>query len=215
MGYEPQPVPAKISPCFVPDPLLFKGIRSFISLCDQLDDASLKKKSLEQALTRYDRAAGVRRMKIPSNKLACRALFLQAAREERGRILFGGQWEKTCGMLLPFVESVPFPSLYLEFPLVGEPFLDVTVLYSALIVTNSYLLSQKNIDMLARLRVNKCQVTIDGLGDKHDATRRLAGGGSTFERIESNLRNGKIPFRVVIRQNVHSGNLTEVPKVRA
>ena len=33
-----------------------------------------------------------------------------------------------------------------------------------------------------------CQVTIDGLGKKNDVTRRLAGGGPTFERITDNLK---------------------------
>ena len=87
--------------------------------------------------------------------------------------------------------------------------------YSAGIVTNGYLLSQKNIDLLERCRVSSCQVTIDGLEEKNDATRRLAGGGPTFERITGNLRNGKIPFRVTIRQNIQESNLDEVPKVEA
>ena len=47
--------------------------------------------------------------------------------------------------------------------------------YSAGIVTNGYLLSQKNIDMLERCRVNSCQVTIDGLEENNDVTRRLGG----------------------------------------
>ena len=87
--------------------------------------------------------------------------------------------------------------------------------YSAGIVTNGYLLSQKNIDMLERCRVTSCQVTLDGLGEKNDMTRRLAGGGPTFARITDNLRNGKIPFKVQIRQNVQESNLDEVPKVKA
>ena len=87
--------------------------------------------------------------------------------------------------------------------------------YSAGIITNGYLLTQKNIDILDRCKVSSCQVTIDGLGEAHDATRHLAGGGATFDRIISNLRNGKIPFRVNIRQNVQESNLADVPKVRA
>ncbi len=87
--------------------------------------------------------------------------------------------------------------------------------YSAQIITNGYLLSQKNIDMLDRCRVSSCQVTLDGLGEKNDATRRLAGGGPTFARITDNLRKNKIPFRVDIRQNVQQSNLGEVPKMKA
>ncbi|MBQ3373943.1 MAG: SPASM domain-containing protein [Oscillospiraceae bacterium] len=86
--------------------------------------------------------------------------------------------------------------------------------YSAGIITNGYLLTQKNIDILERSSVSSCQVTVDGLGGQHDATRHLAGGGATFDRIIRNLRDGRIPFRVSIRQNVQESNLAEVPKVR-
>ncbi|MBO4365266.1 MAG: radical SAM protein [Eggerthellaceae bacterium] len=87
--------------------------------------------------------------------------------------------------------------------------------YSAGIITNGYLLSQDVIDMLDRCDVKSAQVTIDGLGATHDATRRLASGGPTFERITENLRNGKIPFRVSIRHNVHEGNRTEMDELKA
>jgi len=75
--------------------------------------------------------------------------------------------------------------------------------YSASIITNGYLLTQDIVDMLAAAKVRSAQVTIDGMGAAHDATRRLAGGGPTFERITSNLRRLKIPFRVNVRHNVH------------
>ena len=87
--------------------------------------------------------------------------------------------------------------------------------YSAGIITNGYLLSQDIVDMLVRVKVDNAQITIDGLGKTHDATRHLVGGGSTFTRIVSNLRNCKIPFRVAIRHNVHEGNIGEVDELRA
>ena len=86
--------------------------------------------------------------------------------------------------------------------------------YSAGIITNGYLLTQKNADMLGRCEVKNCQVTIDGLGATHDATRHLAGGGPTFDRIIDNLRKVKFPFRVNIRQNVQESNLKEVEQVK-
>ena len=49
--------------------------------------------------------------------------------------------------------------------------------YSAGIVTNGYLLTQEIVDMLVRCKVDNAQVTIDGMGATHDATRRLANGG--------------------------------------
>lgn len=68
-------------------------------------------------------------MKIPSNELVCRTLFLQAADSGRGPVLFGSSKDRACEAILPFLEGVPFPEVYLEFPLAGDPFLDVTVLY--------------------------------------------------------------------------------------
>ncbi|MBQ9004517.1 MAG: radical SAM protein [Eggerthellaceae bacterium] len=82
--------------------------------------------------------------------------------------------------------------------------------YDAGIITNGYLLTQEVADMLDRCKVSSAQITIDGLGATHDATRHLAGGGPTFDRIVSNLRNVKLPFRVQIRHNVHDGNQHEM-----
>ena len=87
--------------------------------------------------------------------------------------------------------------------------------YSAVIVTNGYLLTQEMANMLERCKVGKAQVTIDGMGASHDATRHLAGGGSTFERITANLRDVKIPFRVDIRHNVYEGNMAEMGELEA
>ena len=68
-------------------------------------------------------------MNVPSNSLACRTLFLQAAENGRGPLLFGDSLERACRAVLPFLEGVQFPEIYLEFPLAGEPYLDVTMLY--------------------------------------------------------------------------------------
>lgn len=87
--------------------------------------------------------------------------------------------------------------------------------YTASIITNGYLLTQDTVDMLVRYKVNNAQVTIDGMGATHDATRRLANGGPTFERITANLRDLKIPFKVHIRHNVHKANMSEMDELKA
>ncbi len=87
--------------------------------------------------------------------------------------------------------------------------------YHASIVTNGYLLTQDVADMLGRCKVESAQITIDGIGDTHDATRRLANGGPTFDRITSNLRRLRLPFSVNIRHNVHEGNRTEMDALEA
>ena len=87
--------------------------------------------------------------------------------------------------------------------------------YVASIITNGYLLTKENIEMLDRMQVKNCQVTIDGLGDTHNATRHLAGGGPTFDKIVDNLKNHKIPFMVDIRHNVHEDNQSEIEELEA
>ena len=82
--------------------------------------------------------------------------------------------------------------------------------YTATVVTNGYLLDQQTADLLGEARVTRAQITLDGIGSAHDATRHLAGGGPTFDRIVSNLRHGKLPFSVSIRHNVHDKNRAEM-----
>ena len=63
----------------------------------------------------------------------------------------------------------------------------------ASVLTNGYLLDHEMVRLLAANRVKSARVTVDGLGPAHDATRHLAGGGNTFDRIMENLST-RIPF---------------------
>ena len=87
--------------------------------------------------------------------------------------------------------------------------------YCAGIITNGYLLTQENADLLERCKVDRAQITLDGVGEAHDKTRHLKGGGATFERITDNLRLGKLSFRVSIRHNVHNDNIGEIESLTA
>ena len=86
--------------------------------------------------------------------------------------------------------------------------------YQAEIITNGYLLSGKLVTLLERAGVQKAQVTLDGLGDAHNDTRHLAGGGPSFDRILENLSRPGLPFSVTVRHNVHEGNRTQVEPLR-
>lgn len=86
--------------------------------------------------------------------------------------------------------------------------------YHAGIITNGYLLTQENVRMLDECKVTSAQVTLDGMREAHDATRYLAGGGPTFDRIVENLR-APIPFQVDIRHNVHAGNRDQMDKLES
>ena len=90
----------------------------------------------------------------------------------------------------------------------------LNVTYTAMLITNGYLLDQNMVDLMERCHVDTCQITLDGLGATHDATRRLAGGGATFDRITDNLRNCSFPFNIILRHNVHEGNKQETEPLR-
>ena len=87
--------------------------------------------------------------------------------------------------------------------------------YTASIITNGYLLNQENADMLTKCKVKHAQITLDGVGETHDKTRHLNGGGATFERITDNLRQVKLKFNVAIRHNVHQENISEIEPLKA
>lgn len=71
-------------------------------------------------------------MREPSFADALKVLLLQAADEGRGNALFGESLTRATSESAPFIVGEEFPSIYLECPLLGSPFLDITVLYPRL-----------------------------------------------------------------------------------
>lgn len=67
-------------------------------------------------------------MRVPSHADAFQVLLLQAADEGRGPALFGESLQRARDAVPPFLVGEEFPEIYLEHPLAGEPFLDVTIL---------------------------------------------------------------------------------------
>ena len=117
-------------------------------------------------------------MNIPSNSMACRALFLQAADEGRGEALFGPDWQRTCEAVAPFVETGRFPDLYLEFPLAGKPFLDVTALYGWLepgtrFATEAAAGTERLLDWFAKACRRDGEITLGFEMDAASGTGRL------------------------------------------
>ena len=68
-------------------------------------------------------------MIIPSNTMALQALLLRAASDGREEHLFGDSFARAREILPDFLPEGAFPEIYLEFPLLGKPFLDATILY--------------------------------------------------------------------------------------
>lgn len=71
-------------------------------------------------------------MAMPSHADAFEVLCLQAADSGRGEVLFGPSLARARKLGRPFMVGEKFPSVYLEFPLIGKQFLDVTILYGKL-----------------------------------------------------------------------------------
>ena len=86
--------------------------------------------------------------------------------------------------------------------------------YEGWIFTNGYLLSEDVVDLLLRCRVTNVHIPLDGVGATNDATRRLVGGGPTYERIVDNLGLLKPPIWTLIRANTHEGNVGEIDALK-
>lgn len=88
------------------------------------------------------------------------------------------------------------------------------IYYDADIVTNGYLLTQQIADMFLRVKINKCQITLDGIGEGHDKTRHLVNNGPTFNKIVDNLTNIKFRINISIRHNVYADNTNEIEPLK-
>lgn len=71
-------------------------------------------------------------MKQPANTDCYQVLWLQLVDEGRKEALCGEGAVHARTAVLPFLVGSEFPDVYFEFPLVGKPFLDVTLLYGDL-----------------------------------------------------------------------------------
>jgi len=78
--------------------------------------------------------------------------------------------------------------------------------YSALIITNGYLLTRAMAERLKAANVGSVQITIDGPEELHDKRRFLAGGKGTFRRIIDNIKDCYDILPIAIRVNVDNGN---------
>ena len=71
-------------------------------------------------------------MKITSHAEAFDILCSLLANEGRADLLFGGSVSRMKQIVPPFLVGKSFPCMYFEFPLIGDPYLDVLVSYEEL-----------------------------------------------------------------------------------
>lgn len=77
------------------------------------------------------------------------------------------------------------------------------------LTTNAYLLTPEILRELVEFNQNFFQITLDGWGEVHDATRRRADGKGTFDVIWQNLlsaRDTDLDFEIVLRIHVTNSN---------
>jgi uncharacterized protein len=84
-----------------------------------------------------------------------------------------------------------------------------TTTFASDVTTNAYRLDGELLNRLVGLGVRTFQITLDGTGPAHDAKRRRADGGGTFDAIWSNLltmRASDTPFEAMLRLHVDRTN---------
>jgi len=80
---------------------------------------------------------------------------------------------------------------------------------TASIITNGYLLNRNVIDRLEGININKIQITIDGIGEKHNEKRTHIKGYNTFDKIIKNiklLQKLQPSVEIAIRVNIDKNN---------
>ena len=113
----------------------------------------------------------------------------------------------------------------------GEPLLDIDIVqslskkiveyctkndihYSSGIITNGYLLTKENAEILKECKINFIQVTLDGPPEIHNIKRPLAGGQPTFDKILNNLIDVVDIFdNISLRVNVDKQNIDDIDKL--
>lgn len=74
--------------------------------------------------------------------------------------------------------------------------------YRSLIVSNGYLLGNKNSELLKSCNVSTAQITIDGDKQTHDARRFLSNGKGSYIHIIQNILNAADNLEFIIRLNI-------------
>jgi uncharacterized protein len=104
------------------------------------------------------------------------------------------------------------------FERLSRKFIDIcdknNIEYTADMVTNGYLFTKKNIELLNELRVTSVQITLDGNKENHDARRPFADGSGTFDVIINNLSSNKdILPRISLRVNVDRNTIASAKDI--
>jgi uncharacterized protein len=190
-------------------------VRGRMILQDEVDEVDLLARRYE--LTRYDTShLGMTIITSLGCNFDCPYCF----EAKHPSILRGDVMEAVLGVLDSQLEQID--SFQVTWfggePLVGKkPLLELSdafiercdaanVSYSAMVITNGYLLDEDMCRDLRDRRVSAIQVSLDGPPEIHDRMRPLANGDSTFWRIVKNLHHAVDYFSISVRMNVDVDN---------
>ncbi|MDR2011393.1 MAG: SPASM domain-containing protein [Bacteroidales bacterium] len=101
---------------------------------------------------------------------------------------------------------------------ISKKILEKDIAYEAKMITNGYLLSEKIINSLEKLKINSLQITLDGTEDAHNSRRFLHNGKGTFNKIISNIESiltNSPKTQIIIRVNIdetNAGQFVEIYK---
>lgn len=85
--------------------------------------------------------------------------------------------------------------------------------YGADIITNGYLLTPDVAEELRDIGVSAAQITLDGVGETHDARRALLSGRPTFDRIVENICAAAEFLTISVRMNLDATNIEEARRL--
>lgn len=92
------------------------------------------------------------------------------------------------------------------------------VIFSADMTTNGFLLDPEKLAWLVSHNVYTYQISLDGLADDHNKTRKLGNGRGTFDRIWSHLEQAaatEIDFKFILRLHITRQNIGAIEDVHA
>jgi len=89
------------------------------------------------------------------------------------------------------------------------------IAYTSAMATNGYLLTHDVVEILERCKLNRLQITLDGMKETNDKTRILRNGGGSFDTIVDNLRKLHTSIAIHIRTNLNRDNEEEFGQLKS
>lgn len=89
-----------------------------------------------------------------------------------------------------------------------------SVVYSSAMSTNGYLLTPEKIKILEKAKIDRIQITLDGMKETNDKTRILLSGDGSFDVIVANLKAIRTNIKIQVRSNLHKRNFMDFSQLK-